>query len=76
MSAGYAENGVGSESGLVGAAIEIDHAAVDPLLIPGRQPAQGVRQGTVYAADCGRDALAGVIAPVAVAKLAGLMTTR
>ena len=45
------ENGVGAELGLVGAAVELDHHAVDQALVLGVEPGEQVEQVVVDRLD-------------------------
>ena len=72
---GDAEDGVGTQAGLIGGAVELDEHLVDGDLVQSVQADHGLGDFAVDVFDSHRDALAAVAGLVAVAKLAGLVDT-
>ena len=71
----HGQDGIGSQAGFVGAAIEFIHGGIDRALIQGTQSAEGRCQPLFHIADGLVDSLAEVTHGVAIAQLMGFVGT-
>ena len=73
---GHRQNGIGSQTALVGGTVQLDKQSVDVRLIHGIVTRQSLGNLGVHMQYCLADTLAQIAARIAVAQLAGFINTR